>query len=176
MSLKQINKQTYTSSTNSGTITGVSSNNPHMLVGHSLNNIDNAGVMDFKFTVSGSATSASTYDIAYIDLKGHESFQKFGNPNQDMFRLTDDMGHAGNVGNSLNFVITAFNMQSTDEYVFANYEITSNQNNTSKPLRGYQGAVVVTDSVSTQYDGFSFNLNGTNGLGSGTLTLYEILP
>ena len=172
MSLSQI--ATHTVETGSEVqeviLTGINSDNVHFLVGTNIQVGGSGGICDINPTTSGSSDTTANIDVAWIDLKTSGSFQKFGNVNQDVWRVTDGMGVSPT---SASFIMYLYNFNSSSVHSNILMAVTSfNGSN----LRGYQQGGVKEET--TAHDGVRINTNQTGGGGfqNGTkFTLYKVV-
>tara|TARA_B100000902_G_scaffold108683_1_gene110382 strand:+ start:2450 stop:2965 length:516 start_codon:yes stop_codon:yes gene_type:complete len=146
----------------------ITTDDVYMLV---LNNIQvgaAGGVCDIQPLVDTTADTTSNIDIAWTDYKTSGAYQKFGNSNQDIWRVTDGMNLKPNTANA---VIYLYNWYSSSEVSFISMEVTSYNGSN---LRGYQQGGAKDET--TSFNGVQIYTNQATGNGfqaDSQFTLYR---
>jgi len=148
----------------------ITTDDVYMLVGNNIIVGGAGGICDIQPLVDSTIDTTSNIDIAWINLNSSGSFQKFGNANQDIWRVTDGMNLTPY---ATNFIMYLYNWNSSSEYAFITMEVTSHNGSN---LRGYQQGGVKTET--TSFNGVEIHTNQTGGGGfqAGTqFTLYKVV-
>ena len=72
-------------------LSGIDTENVHLLVGNNIQVGSAGGICDIHATVSGTANTDSDVGINWMDFKTSGTYQVFGNATQDPIRVTDGM-------------------------------------------------------------------------------------
>ena len=149
----------------------ITDNSVYMFVGNNIQVGGAGGICDIQPLVDSTIDTTSNIEIAWIDLKSTSgSFQKFGNANQDIWRVTDGMNLAPY---ATNFIMYLYNWYSSSLYSFVTIDVSSH-NGTN--LRGYvQGGA---KKEATSFNGIEIHTNQATGGGwqDGTqFTLYKVV-
>ena len=168
-SLIKIAETTVSSSVNSVTLTGMTSDYDVYMVSYFNVNTDNSSGAStcIRFTESGTANSTANYDWAFKELISNASFSNPSNTNLNEIRI----GSATTTVGKDNGTVYIFNSQNSSEYTFLTSE---NVRQTGTPIQGRQGGGVFT--VTSTVDGIQFGVmaNPSNNITSGTIKLYAL--
>jgi len=168
-SLIKIDEEIVSSSVNSVTLTGMTSDYDVYMVSYFGVRSDNASgaATCIRFTESGTANSTANYDWAFKELISNASFTNPSNTNFNEIRI----GSASTSIQEDNGTVYIFNSQNSSEYTFLTSE---NVRKTSTPLQGRQGGGVFT--VTSTVDGIQFGVmaNPANNITAGTIKLYGL--
>ena len=148
----------------------ITTDDVYMLVGSNIQVGGAGGICDIQPLVNSTINTTANIDVAWIDLKSSGSAQKFGNTNQDIWRVTDGMNLTPYASN---FIMYLYNWNSSTEYSLISMEVTSHNGSN---LRGYQQGGVKTEN--TSFNGVEIHTNQTGGGGfqAGTqFTLYKVV-
>ena len=149
-------------------LSGIDTENVHLLVGNNIQVGSAGGICDIHATVSGTANTDSDVGINWMDFKTSGTYQVFGNATQDPIRVTDGMNV---VPYSTNFYMYLYNWYSSSKYSYATMKESSHNGSN---LRGYQQGAV--KKATTSFDGVRINTNNVNGWQDGTqFTLYKVV-
>ena len=167
--LKEIQKVTLDSDTNSVSLTGIDSTyNVYMVTITNLKTAtDNKNCL-FRVNKSGSADTTSNYDLAYKLLRDDTTFSNNSQTNGTDAYITNNLGTS--TSEFGNFIMYLFNFNSSSEYSFATVETTDLRYDVK--LMGRQGGFVHTEASAS--DGIQFLMN-TGNIASGTFTLYKVV-
>ena len=168
-SLIQVATTTLTSATANVTLTGINSDDDHVLV---LNNVAPASdnyYLRLKFTESGTANSTSNYDYAMTYMQAGGAFLDLAGENSAGVNITNHTNGTG-TSETTNGIFPIYNANSSSDYTF----MTTGSSNvdSSNSHYGSQGALVFT--VASAVDGVYLYYT-TGNIASGTFTLYKVV-
>ena len=167
MGLVQVATTTVTTEVSALTITGINSDDVHMVTVNNVAPATDNVICYMRITKSGSADTTLNYDYAYKDLKAYAGFANSASTNQGRLNF----GYFGTgTSETLNSIIHLYNFNSSSEYSSGITEDTNG--NSTYDLKGQQGGFVHT--VASASDGLSFYMSSGN-IASGTFTLYKVV-
>ena len=121
-----------------------------------------------RFTVSGSAVTSSSYDMAFTRLRSENTYEDKHATDQDSFGNLDSIGTAAN--EQQNEIIYIFNASNSSEFTVATFE-TAMLIHDSSHFHGLAGGVALTETSAV--DGITF-FSGSGNIDAGTFKLYGL--
>ena len=165
--LKQLS--TVTASTSSTvTLTGITTNNPHMIVISDCFPVTDAAYLRLRWTVGGSVTSSSDYDSGMQIHFAASTIYDSSVTNSDGINITQHTNGTGN-GEGVNAIINIYNPTKSSVHTFAT--VASVGRDHGDESYGTTGGLVQT--ANQAIDGVQFAYTSGNIL-RGDFTLYEV--
>ena len=166
--LVQVATSTVSGSVANVTLTGINSDNVHLLaISKYENDTDNRDVW-LRFTVGGTADTSSNYDNAAKELRSDTTFGNRYSPNQSVIQIAGNIGIQ--VGEQMNALIYLYNFNNSSGYSHCGFDTT--YLNITPNHRGRQGGAVLTVNQAT--DGVQI-LGAGGNIDNGTFTLYKVV-
>ena len=167
--LVQVATSTVSSAVASVTLTGIDSNNVHLVTFTNVIGSYEPTNLSYRFTESGTANSTSNYDYAFKELFANATFNnRYG---ENINRAIPNQGSGSTALEHQQGIIYIFNANNSSENTHSTYETTF-RNAYGGALQGAQGGAVFT--VDSAVDGISF-FHDIGNITSGTFTLYKVI-
>tara|TARA_Y100000004_G_scaffold113872_1_gene127918 strand:- start:5855 stop:6355 length:501 start_codon:yes stop_codon:yes gene_type:complete len=164
--LSLISRQVVTSSVSSVTLTGINTNDVHLLTYHNVSATTSANG-NMRLTESGTPNSSSNYDEGYQTMRSSTGMG-FHTPELSSYFLLD--WNVTSTINGTNNSVFIFNAYDSNNFTF----ITNNQTGwgvSSNELMSFNGGGVYHNT--TQVDGIYYYMSSGN-IDNGTFSLYRI--
>jgi hypothetical protein len=169
-SLVLIQETTVSSGVSAVTLTGITSDfNVYKVMANNVQIDTDVQPVKKRFTVSGSAVTSSSYDMAFKRFRTENTFEDKHATDQDSFGNLDSIGTVTN--EQLNETIYIFNATNSSEYTFATHEAVMTIHDSSH-CHGIAGGVVLTETSAV--DGITF-FAGSGNIDAGTFKLYGLV-